>query len=922
MSIEQFRDVNIIVDTANYREYRKIFVSQGDYDGRSLTVQITDNGLVKEQPGLQVNLWWKHKVAGNQGLDNFTLINKEESIFKIDFPNVMLTPGTVIVALQILIDGRIIMTREFEIEVQELYGSAYAVIKENSFSTLTNALAESNKWFSELEKKPDLETVKEMMSTLPTGTPKETFTSLAALKQKYPSGDDSAMIVLDASGAGYVYTWNGTDWAKGPLYQAAGVADKTITRSKTTYSTYNALQAILGNVNIDSKTQKVSCSKNLSMAYGSGYRYPNTEQEVDLPPGNGPTFIGFVGTKLIATKGSELETPDATLVAVYYQEKIYAYDYRNVSFNGILLDNMNNSEGTVTFGNVKIYFDEKKVIIEKGTVVTSNRGNFHFAVDGDVELTYENDTPSLYLVANKRSQEFELTSSIFPESQIILGSLYRGRFYKSSPKSRITSYPLDDVEFAGSLSYIDFGTKIEITDNDSTKTIKIPVGQTPIDNRSGLFYRNDKEFLIDFSEYVASNGSVMSLFLQPSLFKSEIGRYYAANYYVDFSPRNLDDIKVFSYYKNKVYGTDDVTRSMITVNGVGNGGFDNETTDKLKLHSLKEWFSKISGGSASKIVWIGDSTWATRTNTVPFATKIQPLLDEYFGSGKVTSINESIGGQTINYFAKNIEDILNRNSPIDVVFIGACLNGVFESNIESRKESFEIIVNACLDKGVLPVIGTAQAHQVPNVETGDDWSDRSQFFIEKFDRPLRFAIAKKYNLDLIDFTNFSQMILDNAPESISALVPDGLHGSQKLHDYQTEWLFSELIPTIKKINTNGIVKMYDQFVYSNKSKKYIKDIVRDENGFKSQWDYEAANDDLLMDAWIYLSPENFAAWNIFASSPLGTIIVNINGVEHQVTSSEKQVLLSETACGLYHVKVTAKAGAIKFKGLIVETSKN
>ncbi|EIB6790332.1 hypothetical protein DKK54_RS13100, partial [Enterococcus faecalis] len=65
MSIEQFRDVNIIVDTADYREYRNIFVSQGDYDGRSLTVQITDNGLVKEQPGLQVNLWWKHKIAGN-----------------------------------------------------------------------------------------------------------------------------------------------------------------------------------------------------------------------------------------------------------------------------------------------------------------------------------------------------------------------------------------------------------------------------------------------------------------------------------------------------------------------------------------------------------------------------------------------------------------------------------------------------------------------------------------------------------------------------------------------------------------------------------------------------------------------------------------------------------------------------------------
>ena len=65
------------------------------------------------------------------------------------------------------------------------------------------------------------------------GGPRETFTSESALKSKYPNGLNSVMLVTDANGAnGYLYTWNGTAWIKGPLYQAAGIADKSVTATK------------------------------------------------------------------------------------------------------------------------------------------------------------------------------------------------------------------------------------------------------------------------------------------------------------------------------------------------------------------------------------------------------------------------------------------------------------------------------------------------------------------------------------------------------------------------------------------------------------------------------------------------------------------------------------------------------------------
>lgn len=65
------------------------------------------------------------------------------------------------------------------------------------------------------------------------GGPKETFTSLAALQAKYPNGDSHVMLVTDANGAnGYLYSWSGSAWIKGPLYQPQGIANNSITSAK------------------------------------------------------------------------------------------------------------------------------------------------------------------------------------------------------------------------------------------------------------------------------------------------------------------------------------------------------------------------------------------------------------------------------------------------------------------------------------------------------------------------------------------------------------------------------------------------------------------------------------------------------------------------------------------------------------------
>lgn len=65
------------------------------------------------------------------------------------------------------------------------------------------------------------------------GGPKEVFTSESALKTKYPNGSTSVMLVTDSNGNdGYLYSWNGSSWIKGVLYQPYGIPIGSVSTAK------------------------------------------------------------------------------------------------------------------------------------------------------------------------------------------------------------------------------------------------------------------------------------------------------------------------------------------------------------------------------------------------------------------------------------------------------------------------------------------------------------------------------------------------------------------------------------------------------------------------------------------------------------------------------------------------------------------
>lgn len=134
------------INRANDYQLETQFAKEGDYNGRELVVQITDDGEVKNQTGVSLNLGWRHNSAGNSGLDPFSVVDASKGIFKITYPTEMLIAGDVTATIQVIENGKITLTRNFKITVEYNPINEDVIVSENSFTALQNALSTISKY--------------------------------------------------------------------------------------------------------------------------------------------------------------------------------------------------------------------------------------------------------------------------------------------------------------------------------------------------------------------------------------------------------------------------------------------------------------------------------------------------------------------------------------------------------------------------------------------------------------------------------------------------------------------------------------------------------------------------------------------------------------------------------------------------------
>lgn len=151
LELNQFRDVDLVIDKANDNFIQRQFVSQGDYRGRTLTVQVTDNGLIGQVPGLMLNLRWQNQASGLADLSAFECIDAENSIFRIEYPEHIMTPGKVIANIQVVQNGKVTHLKSFELTVQNLAGEMTGIVGQAEYSALVAVLADANKFRTDIE---------------------------------------------------------------------------------------------------------------------------------------------------------------------------------------------------------------------------------------------------------------------------------------------------------------------------------------------------------------------------------------------------------------------------------------------------------------------------------------------------------------------------------------------------------------------------------------------------------------------------------------------------------------------------------------------------------------------------------------------------------------------------------------------------
>lgn len=240
MELDKFRNVDLVINHVNDNFFFKQFVSQNDNDGRTLTVQVTSEGIAGKIPGLSLNLRWSNQANGLTDLSAFECIDANNSIFQIFYPDNMLNPGKVIASIQIIQDGKVSHSKQFEITVQKLAGEAKGIVSKAEYSALVKALSESNGLKTEISKKADridlIETnaelankadkeyVDDKLNSIVSGSPKETFNTLAELKAKYPQGAEGIYVVL-ADGQWYYWHSTSLTWKAGGQYTQGDSSD-------------------------------------------------------------------------------------------------------------------------------------------------------------------------------------------------------------------------------------------------------------------------------------------------------------------------------------------------------------------------------------------------------------------------------------------------------------------------------------------------------------------------------------------------------------------------------------------------------------------------------------------------------------------------------------------------------------------------
>ena len=344
------------INRANDYQIETQFVKEGDYNGRELVVQITNAGEVSDQTGVSLNLGWRHDSVGNTGLDPFIIVDASKGIFKITYPTEMLIAGDVTASIQVLESGKITLTRNFKITVEDNPIDEGAIVSENSFTVLQEALTRVNNLESNYA--PRLNEVTEQLAQT---NHKFTIVSIRDFPRLAPEIEDSSRInrAIDSIQEGIVQLYNEVYETKQPIKL----------KSNITLQGQNPWKTIIKNTG----------GTNIIETFDTNIRYFNIQLNDMYLLGN--KYTGQIGLNIPHTSYlySKNMIVDSVDIGIYAKALDAEGNVTGAYYNMFVNPHVTRSKTGIYFdeiANENTIFGGKITLCDVGTLILSNSVKF------------------------------------------------------------------------------------------------------------------------------------------------------------------------------------------------------------------------------------------------------------------------------------------------------------------------------------------------------------------------------------------------------------------------------------------------------------------------------------------------------------------------------------------------------------------
>ncbi|MDK7537802.1 BppU family phage baseplate upper protein [Bacillus paranthracis] len=331
----------------------------------------------------------------------------------------------------------------------------------------------------------------------------------------------------------------------------------------------------------------------------------------------------------------------------------------------------------------------------------------------------------------------------------------------------------------------------------------------------------------------------------------------------------------------------DANRHEAQDNAAGGFGKVDYVNTKAYPYLLEQLIKKETGKSSPRIYNIGYSgtyfDWA------------KPKLDQIFGGVyadvKMVGIVYGINDRTRVATTADYESMMRTN--------------------------LEYFVNYFYNKGIQPFIVTSQATVEPYDQFGGTYPLRTARDINTVANRVKREVAIKYNLEIIEMTDFGEHAFLYSNYNLTQLISDTLHFGDKGHELEAGFLFSKFCPRVVTTKDNEILGFSSQKVKSLVPAGKPSFLNTFEDGFKVKANYAKAdsNDIVMLDFWLL----NYSKKQLNLKSFLTTVgsqYVMLNDTKIPLTTNGQS--LGNLDIGLHRIQAfTGETTNVDFKGFML-----